>query len=76
MRRPAKAVESRTCAGAGTRVGSWGLTLTVNNLFNSEWREAQFSEASRVPPMAEVVEQMHYTPGIPLTATAQASYSY
>jgi len=61
---------------AGTRVGSWGLNLTVNNLLDGKWREAQFAEESRVSPTAELAEQMHFTPGIPLTATATASYSY
>jgi hypothetical protein len=61
---------------AGTERGPWALTLTVNNLFNSEWREAQFAEDSRASPTADLVEQMHFTPGLPLTATAQASFTY
>jgi len=61
---------------AGTSVGPWGLRLTVNNLLDARWREAQFAEESRVSPMAALQEQMHFTPGIPLTATATASYSY
>lgn len=61
---------------AGTRRGAWGVNLTINNLLDTEWREAQFAEASRVAPAADVVEQMHFTPGIPLTATATVSYSY
>jgi hypothetical protein len=61
---------------AGTQRGAWGATLTINNLTNTTWREAQFAEDSRVSPTADVMEQMHFTPGIPLTATAQASYTY
>ncbi|HTL34256.1 MAG TPA: TonB-dependent receptor [Kofleriaceae bacterium] len=61
---------------AGTQRGSWGLNVTVNNLTNTKWREAQFAEESRVSPTADVMEQMHFTPGIPLTATAQVSYAY
>jgi outer membrane receptor protein involved in Fe transport len=61
---------------AGTQRGSWGFNLTVNNLLDAEWREAQFAEESRVSPDAELVEQMHFTPGIPLTATATASYAW
>ncbi len=61
---------------AGTRYGAWGLNLTINNLLDREWREAQFAEESRVSPTADLREQMHFTPGIPLTATATASYSY
>jgi hypothetical protein len=61
---------------AGTRRGAWGLNLTINNVLDRDWREAQFAEESRVSPTAELREQMHFTPGIPLTATATASYSY
>ena len=61
---------------AGTERGSWGFNLTLNNLLNSDWREAQFAEASRVSPTAEVAEQMHFTPGVPLTATATATYAW
>ncbi len=61
---------------AGTERGAWGFNLTVNNLLNSAWREAQFAEESRVAPTADLVEQMHFTPGIPLTATATASYAW
>ncbi|MFT3692191.1 MAG: TonB-dependent receptor [Kofleriaceae bacterium] len=51
-----------------------GLNLTVNNLFNQDWREAQFADTSAITPGAAPVEQMHFTPGIPLTATITASY--
>jgi outer membrane receptor protein involved in Fe transport len=61
---------------AGTQRGGWGLNLTLNNVTNTEWREAQFAEESRVAPSADLAEQMHFTPGIPLTATATASYAW
>jgi len=50
------------------------LNLTLNNLFNQTWREAQFADTSAVTPTSAPVEQMHFTPGIPLTATVTASY--
>jgi outer membrane receptor protein involved in Fe transport len=50
------------------------LDLTVNNLFDQDWREAQFADTSAVTPTSMPVEQMHFTPGIPLTATITASY--
>jgi outer membrane receptor protein involved in Fe transport len=62
---------------AGTKLGkSVDLNLTVNNVLNTAWREAQFAEESRVSPTAGLMEQMHYTPGLPLTATLTAAYSY
>jgi outer membrane receptor protein involved in Fe transport len=61
----------------GTRIGKQlGLNLTINNLVNSKWREAQFADTSAVTPTATPVEQMHFTPGIPLTATATVSYQF
>jgi outer membrane receptor protein involved in Fe transport len=51
-----------------------GINLTVNNLFNQTWREAQFADTSAVTPTSAPIEQMHFTPGIPLTATVTVSY--
>ena len=61
---------------AGTQLGGWGANLTVVNLANSAWCEAQFAESSRVTPTADIVEQMHCTPGVPLTAIAQLSRTW
>ncbi len=52
------------------------LALTINNLLNSDWREAQFADTSRVTPTAPAIEQMHFTPGIPITATVSAAYKF
>ena len=62
---------------AGKKLGKGlDLNLTINNVFDTDWREAQFAEESRVSPTASVMEQMHYTPGVPLTATLTAAYTY
>ena len=53
-----------------------GLNVTVNNMLNSAWREAQFADTSAVSPTALPIEQMHFTPGIPLTATGTVSYRF
>lgn len=50
------------------RRGPAELTLTVQNLLDAEWREAQFGEESRIAPGAEIREDVHFTPGAPLTA--------
>ncbi len=50
------------------RVGRSTIGLTVDNLFDADWREAQFAEESRVSPSAAVREDVHFTPGVPLTA--------
>lgn len=61
---------------AGKQLGGFDFELTIANLANTQWREAQFAEESRVMPTGEAVEQMHYTPGMPLTATMKASYRF
>jgi hypothetical protein len=61
---------------AGRTFGKLDLNLTVNNLFNTEWREAQFADESAVMPGAPTVEQMHFTPGIPISATVTAAYRF
>jgi len=61
---------------AGRSFGKLDLNLTVNNLFNSDWREAQFADESAVVAGGPVMEQMHFTPGIPLTATATAAVRF
>ncbi len=61
---------------AGKKVGNFDLELTVANLLNTKWREAQFAEASRVTPTGDIMEQMHFTPGMPLTATIKAAYKF
>ncbi len=62
---------------AGRKLGHHvELELTIANLFDTDWREAQFAETSRVSPTAPLVEQMHFTPGVPLTATLALALTY
>ena len=58
---------------AGRKLGRFDVEMTVTNLLDTDWREAQFAESSRVSPTAPIVEQMHFTPGVPLTLTVAAS---
>ena len=53
---------------ASHKIGMFETTFTLLNLLDSEWREAQFADESRVSPTAELVEDVHFTPGAPLTA--------
>jgi TonB dependent receptor len=50
------------------QLGRTSIGLSITNLLNARWREAQFAEASRVTPTSGVVEDVHFTPGAPLTA--------
>lgn len=48
--------------------GRTSLGLTITNLLDSDWREAQFAEESRISPTSSVMEDVHFTPGSPMTA--------
>jgi hypothetical protein len=52
---------------AGTRWHTVELGITAENLLDAKWREAQFADDSRVSPTAEIREDVHFTPGAPLT---------
>jgi len=43
------------------------LTLTLENIFNSRWNEAQFATESRLPGEATPVTDLDFTPGTPLS---------
>ncbi|MBK9035972.1 MAG: TonB-dependent receptor [Myxococcales bacterium] len=56
------------------RVRCWSFGLTINNLLDRDWREAQFADESRVSATAAVVEDVHFTPGMPLTALVTVGF--
>lgn len=47
--------------------------LSVENLFNAEWKEAQFDTESRLLNETTPVSEIHYTPGIPFFAKLRVS---
>lgn len=55
---------------------SWGFQLSVENLFNQEWREAQFETESRLFEEAEPVTEIHFTPGTPFFLKAGVVYRF
>lgn len=44
---------------------TWELGAVVENLFNTEWNEAQFATESRLRNEASPVNELHFTPGNP-----------
>ncbi len=44
----------------------WEVTLQVQNLFNVDWKEAQFETLSRLKNEAVPVNEINFTPGTPL----------
>lgn len=50
---------------------SWknkSIGLSVQNVFNTKWKETQFATESRLQNEAEPVEEIHFTPGTPFNA--------
>ena len=54
----------------------WGIGITIENLFDTEWREAQFDTESRLQNEPAPVSEIHYTPGIPRFIKARVSFSF
>ena len=52
------------------------LGLTVENLFNTEWNEAQFATESRLSHETEPVEEIHFTPGMPFFVKGRVTYNF
>lgn len=53
-----------------------GVGLIVNNLFNTEWNEAQFATLSQLKNEAEPVEEIHFTPGTPFAARMRVYFRF
>ncbi len=51
--------------GGGWRRGPWELDVNVANLFDADWRTAQFENDSRLPGEAAPVTDIHFVPGAP-----------
>ena len=48
----------------------WEAGLTIQNVFNTKWKETQFDTESRLQGEAEPVSEIHFTPGTPFFARA------
>ncbi|MEO5674524.1 MAG: hypothetical protein ABIQ74_07740 [Chitinophagales bacterium] len=47
--------------------------ISIENLLNTEWNEAQFDTESRLFNEAAPVDELHFTPGTPFTAKGSVS---
>ena len=54
----------------------WGVGITVDNVFNTEWREAQFDTESRLQNEPTPVSEIHYTPGTPRFIKARVTFNF
>lgn len=54
----------------------YAINLTVENLLNTKWNEAQFATESRLLGEEEAVDELHYTPGTPIALKLGFSYFF
>jgi hypothetical protein len=54
----------------------WELGLSIQNLFNSEWKETQFETESQLKDEKEPVSEIHFTPGTPFFARISLIYHW
>ena len=53
---------------------NYTLGLSVQNLFNTRWKETQFATESRLTGENTPVEEIHFTPGTPFFARLSLTY--
>jgi len=63
-------------ANVSYRLNNITFGISVENLFDSDWNEAQFATESRLRDEAESVEELHFTPGTPFALKGRVSYSF
>ena len=54
----------------------WKWTLSVENLLNTKWNEAQFATTSKLQGETQAVQEIHFTPGTPFFAKLAIAYSF
>ncbi len=52
------------------------LGITVENLFDTRWKETQFATLSRLAGEMEPVEEIHFTPGTPFFVRANLQFRF
>lgn len=57
-------------------VGIFNLGISIENIFNIEWNEAQFDTESKLKNETEPVSELHFTPGHPRMFKATLSLSF
>jgi hypothetical protein len=62
--------------GAGYRYHRYELDVNVANLFDADWRTAQFETDSRLPGEAAPVTDIHFVPGAPINVQGVVKYFF
>ncbi|MEM7105643.1 MAG: TonB-dependent receptor plug domain-containing protein [Bacteroidota bacterium] len=56
--------------------GSVDFGITVENLFDTDWNEAQFATESRLFNETEPTEEIHFTPGVPFFIKGKLGFRF
>ena len=65
-----------TDLNANYTLGKTTFSLIVDNLFDTDWNEAQFATESRLRDEAAPVEELHFTPGTPFYLRGKVSFRF
>jgi outer membrane receptor protein involved in Fe transport len=57
-------------------IGAFDFGLSVENVFDTKWREAQFETESRLRNEANSVSEIHFTPGTPFQARLSVAVKF
>ncbi|PIQ47361.1 MAG: TonB-dependent receptor [Cytophagales bacterium CG12_big_fil_rev_8_21_14_0_65_40_12] len=57
-------------------IGAFDFGLSVENVLDTEWREAQFETESRLRSEANSVSEIHFTPGTPFQARLSVAVKF
>ena len=55
---------------------SYSIGLSMENVLNLEWNEAQFDTTSKLKKEAQPVSELHYTPGTPFFAKLNVAFYF
>jgi len=58
------------------KIGKITFGLVAENIFNTDWNEAQFATTSRLFDELEPVEELHFTPGSPFFIKGKVAFSF
>jgi len=54
----------------------WNVAISIQNLFNTRWKETQFATESRLKGEIQSIEEIHFTPGTPFFGKLSFTYSF
>ncbi len=55
---------------------NWEIGASVQNIFNTKWKETQFDTESRLQNETDAVSEIHFTPGTPFFGKLSFSYFF